>query len=219
MMFVTKKPCWTLAALFLFGLPSLLLSSSNHDSLAMACSVCVALPLPRHYASTSSAAAFSSVPGLALTAVTRLAEEKPVIVLATLVTHRIIQNRRDQRRRRRRTNYVRLSSDQTTSSSSHENDDAVEENDDDDTDQEALPLTSAMVASIGFYKRFVSPLLPPACRFLPTCSQYGVQAIEQFGPSKGAILTAWRILRCSPLGGKGYDPPRWPPVPYTYSSY
>lgn len=47
-----------------------------------------------------------------------------------------------------------------------------------------------------------------ACRFLPTCSQYGVQAIEEFGPQKGVILTAWRILRCSPLGGKGYDPPR-----------
>lgn len=57
--------------------------------------------------------------------------------------------------------------------------------------------------SIGFYKNFISPLLPPACRFLPTCSQYGVQAIEEFGPTKGAILTAWRLLRCSPFGGKG----------------
>lgn len=81
------------------------------------------------------------------------------------------------------------------------------------------PLTSAMVATIGVYKNFISPLLPPACRFVPTCSQYGVQAIEEFGPSKGAILTAWRLLRCSPFGGKGYDPPKWPPVEYTYSSY
>lgn len=80
-------------------------------------------------------------------------------------------------------------------------------------------LTAAMVASIGFYKRFISPLLPPACRFLPTCSQYGVQAIEQFGPTKGAILTAWRLLRCSPIGGRGYDPPRWPPVAFNYGSY
>jgi uncharacterized protein len=80
-------------------------------------------------------------------------------------------------------------------------------------------MSAAMIASIGFYKKIISPLLPPACRFLPTCSQYGVQAIEQFGPSKGAILTAWRLLRCSPFGGKGYDPPRWPPVPYTYGSY
>lgn len=84
---------------------------------------------------------------------------------------------------------------------------------------EKPPLTSAMVATIGVYKNFISPLLPPACRFLPTCSQYGVQAIEEFGPTKGSILTAWRLLRCSPIGGKGYDPPRWPPVSYTYSSY
>lgn len=80
-------------------------------------------------------------------------------------------------------------------------------------------VTAAMVASIGFYKKFISPLLPPACRFLPTCSQYGVQAIEQFGPTKGAILTAWRLLRCSPLGGRGYDPPKWPPVAFNYGSY
>lgn len=82
-----------------------------------------------------------------------------------------------------------------------------------------VEVTAAMVASIGFYKKFISPLLPPACRFLPTCSQYGVQAIEQFGPTKGAILTAWRLLRCSPIGGRGYDPPKWPPVAYNYGSY
>lgn len=82
-----------------------------------------------------------------------------------------------------------------------------------------VEVTAAMVASIGFYKKFISPLLPPACRFLPTCSQYGVQAIEQFGPTKGAILTAWRLLRCSPLGGRGYDPPKWPPVAFNYGSY
>jgi putative membrane protein insertion efficiency factor len=63
-------------------------------------------------------------------------------------------------------------------------------------------MSSAMVASIGFYKQVISPLLPPACRFLPTCSQYGVQAIEKFGPCKGATLIAWRLLRCSPFGGK-----------------
>jgi len=50
--------------------------------------------------------------------------------------------------------------------------------------------------------------IPLACRFQPTCSQYGVQAIEEFGPEKGVILTAWRILRCTPFGGRGYDPPK-----------
>jgi len=80
-------------------------------------------------------------------------------------------------------------------------------------------MSAAMIGTIGFYKRVISPLLPPACRFVPTCSQYGVQAITEFGSTKGCILIAWRLLRCSPIGGKGYDPPKWPPVPYTYSSY
>jgi hypothetical protein len=86
-------------------------------------------------------------------------------------------------------------------------------------DEASAIMSSSMVASIRFYKFWISPLLPPACRFVPTCSIYGMQAIKEFGPYKGAILTAWRILRCSPFGGKGYDPPRWPPVFYTYSSY
>ena len=80
-------------------------------------------------------------------------------------------------------------------------------------------VSAGMVGAIGIYKNFISPLLPPACRFLPTCSQYGVQAIEEFGPTKGSILTTWRLLRCSPFGGRGYDPPIWPPVSYTYGSY
>ncbi|KAL7543103.1 hypothetical protein ACHAXR_012422 [Thalassiosira sp. AJA248-18] len=80
-------------------------------------------------------------------------------------------------------------------------------------------MSSSMIMAIGFYKQWISPLLPPACRFLPTCSQYGAQAIKEFGPQKGLILTAWRLARCTPLGGKGYDPPVWPPVFYTYGSY
>lgn len=81
------------------------------------------------------------------------------------------------------------------------------------------PVSTGMVAALGFYKGFISPLLPPACRFVPTCSQYGVQAIKEFGPGKGSILIAWRLMRCSPIGGKGFDPPRWPPVGYTYGSW
>lgn len=80
-------------------------------------------------------------------------------------------------------------------------------------------VSSAMIMTIGFYKKVISPLLPPACRFVPTCSQYGIQAIKEYGSTKGLILIAWRLLRCSPIGGKGYDPPRWPPVSYTFSSY
>jgi uncharacterized protein len=80
-------------------------------------------------------------------------------------------------------------------------------------------MSIMMSGAIGFYKKVISPLLPPACRFVPTCSTYGVQAIKEFGPTKGIILIAWRILRCTPIGGKGYDPPTWPPVFYTFSSY
>mmetsp|Transcript_30169 Transcript_30169/g.65099 ORF Transcript_30169/g.65099 Transcript_30169/m.65099 type:complete len:251 (-) Transcript_30169:1387-2139(-) len=85
-------------------------------------------------------------------------------------------------------------------------------------DEEEI-MSTGMIMAIGFYKEWISPLLPPACRFLPTCSQYGAQAIKQFGPQKGLILTAWRLARCSPFGGRGYDPPVWPPVAYTHGSY
>jgi len=98
----------------------------------------------------------------------------------------------------------------------NEEDSSTEESND---DNEKSSVSSGMVAAIGVYKNFISPLLPPACRFVPTCSQYGVQAIEDFGATKGVILTAWRLLRCSPFGGRGYDPPKWPPVFYTYGSY
>jgi putative membrane protein insertion efficiency factor len=70
-------------------------------------------------------------------------------------------------------------------------------------EEEGEIMSQSMIMAIGFYKQFISPLLPPACRFLPTCSQYGVQAIKEFGPSKGVILTAWRLARCSPFGGRG----------------
>lgn len=66
-------------------------------------------------------------------------------------------------------------------------------------------------ALIRFYKEWISPVLPRACRFQPTCSSYGLQAYEQFGARRGTVLTAWRIARCNPLGGSGFDPPRWPP--------
>lgn len=72
-------------------------------------------------------------------------------------------------------------------------------------------VSSSMISLIRLYKRELSPLLPPACRFVPTCSVYGVEAIQEFGPWKGFILTCWRLLRCNPFGGKGYDPPQWPP--------
>lgn len=62
------------------------------------------------------------------------------------------------------------------------------------------------LAAIGLYQRHISPALPPACRYQPTCSQYGYEAVERFGVARGALLTARRLLRCTPWGGSGYDP-------------
>lgn len=72
-------------------------------------------------------------------------------------------------------------------------------------------VKGAMITFIKAYKKELSPLMPPACRFLPTCSVYAVEAIEKFGPTKGAVLTAWRLMRCNPFAGYGTDNPRWPP--------
>ncbi|GJQ13839.1 hypothetical protein GpartN1_g5630.t1 [Galdieria partita] len=69
------------------------------------------------------------------------------------------------------------------------------------------------------YKRHISPLLPRACRFIPNCSEYSIQSIQQFGLERGLILTVWRLLRCQPFGGYGYDPPQWPPPSWFRRGY
>ena len=56
------------------------------------------------------------------------------------------------------------------------------------------------------YRLFLSPVLPPSCRYYPTCSQYAVSALETHGAIRGGLLTARRLLRCHPWGGQGYDP-------------
>ena len=65
---------------------------------------------------------------------------------------------------------------------------------------------NALCAPIRFYQRFISPGLGRNCRFTPTCSQYGIEAIQTHGCIKGLLLTAWRIARCNPLGRWGFDP-------------
>lgn len=67
-------------------------------------------------------------------------------------------------------------------------------------------LSWLLLAPVYFYKYSISPLLPPACRYTPTCSEYTVQAIKKYGPFKGGVLAIKRILRCNPWGGSGYDP-------------
>ena len=59
---------------------------------------------------------------------------------------------------------------------------------------------------ILFYKKAISPLLIPSCRYYPTCSEYGLEAIRKHGPFKGGWLTLKRILSCNPWGGHGHDP-------------
>ena len=56
------------------------------------------------------------------------------------------------------------------------------------------------------YKRFISPMLPHACRFVPTCSEYAGEAIERYGVFRGSVLAAGRLLRCHPFARAGYDP-------------
>ena len=67
-------------------------------------------------------------------------------------------------------------------------------------------IAKMMLGVIWFYRHCISPLLPPVCRYTPTCSQYAVEAIKKYGPFKGGWLAAKRIMRCNPWGGSGYDP-------------
>ncbi|MEC8913091.1 MAG: membrane protein insertion efficiency factor YidD [Chloroflexota bacterium] len=67
-------------------------------------------------------------------------------------------------------------------------------------------LERSAIWTLNFYKKAISPYLPVACRHHPTCSIYAMEAIDQYGLWKGSVLIARRILRCNPLGTKGYDP-------------
>jgi len=67
-----------------------------------------------------------------------------------------------------------------------------------------------LIAPIRFYRFFISPMLPPSCRFTPTCSHYAIDAIQKHGPAKGLALALRRLVRCHPIswlgGSQGYDP-------------
>lgn len=67
-------------------------------------------------------------------------------------------------------------------------------------------LSELLILPIRLYRACISPLLPPSCRFTPTCSQYAIEALRRHGPLRGSLLAIRRILRCHPWGGSGYDP-------------
>jgi len=69
-------------------------------------------------------------------------------------------------------------------------------------------MQSVLIATLRAYKRFISPLLPSACRFYPTCSEYTLQAVEKYGPWRGVWLGTKRIAKCHPFHEGGYDPVR-----------
>ena len=74
---------------------------------------------------------------------------------------------------------------------------------------------------IKLYRKFISPLKPPCCRFTPTCSAYALEAYQKRGFFVGTALTVWRILRCNPFSKGGYDPvPEvgWRPTPQDTSA-
>ena len=67
-------------------------------------------------------------------------------------------------------------------------------------------ITKALIALLRGYKRYISPHLGHHCRFVPTCSEYAMQALAMHGLLKGVLLTVWRLLRCQPFARFGYDP-------------
>jgi len=67
-------------------------------------------------------------------------------------------------------------------------------------------ISSILILFIKFYKYFISPMLPNACRYYPTCSVYSIEALKKHGPIKGSYYSIKRILSCHPWGGSGYDP-------------
>jgi putative membrane protein insertion efficiency factor len=67
-------------------------------------------------------------------------------------------------------------------------------------------MKAFLIALIKFYRRFVSPAKPPCCRYIPTCSQYALEAIEKYGAPKGLWLAFMRFMRCHPFHKGVYDP-------------
>ena len=68
------------------------------------------------------------------------------------------------------------------------------------------PARTAVVFLLRCYQRWISPAFGPRCRYYPSCSEYAVQAVQQFGILRGVVLATWRLLRCNPFSHGGFDP-------------
>ncbi|HOC93614.1 MAG TPA: membrane protein insertion efficiency factor YidD [bacterium] len=67
-------------------------------------------------------------------------------------------------------------------------------------------LARIAIFVLKIYKKRISPLLPPACRYTPTCSEYAMDALREYGFIRGGAMAAWRLIRCNPFARGGYDP-------------
>ena len=67
-------------------------------------------------------------------------------------------------------------------------------------------MKKILIAAIRFYQKYISPMKGTKCPYIPSCSQYGLEAIQKYGALKGGLLALWRILRCNPFSKGGVDP-------------
>jgi uncharacterized protein len=67
-------------------------------------------------------------------------------------------------------------------------------------------IIGILIVPIKIYQYLISPILPKACRYYPTCSEYALEALRKYGPIKGLFLATKRLLSCNPWGGSGFDP-------------
>lgn len=72
--------------------------------------------------------------------------------------------------------------------------------------EDGIILKKILIALIKFYRKYLSPMKTTKCPYYPTCSTYGLEAVEKYGAVKGGALALWRILRCNPFSKGGYDP-------------
>jgi putative membrane protein insertion efficiency factor len=68
------------------------------------------------------------------------------------------------------------------------------------------PIRGLLIGGVRGYQRVISPLFPRRCKYYPTCSQYAIDAVREYGAGRGFVLAVWRLLRCNPLSYGGYDP-------------